>query len=172
MAMEFVQGALAGVAGGAVGAGGAIWVWRAERSERRRTEIVTALHLFSASVDLLVAELRRLTPPGTVAKKLAEAIQARRTTVDWLASPLTERLSPRAFQLQDRYATAMNRLLAVAPQATLEVVERVNELIMAWTPVDEEWDGRWDGLRVQLSQHVRQVAGAQPPSSRAGQGGR
>ena len=162
--MDFLQGAVAGLVGGAVGAGGAIWVWRADRAESHRQELATALRIFQTSADLLAAELRRLTPPGAIGKRLADAMNTRLTTIDWLASPLTERLSPRAMQLQDQYADAMNRLLAVAPQDSLSLIERVNQMISDWTPGDLRWDEEWEKLRTDLSQHVRGVAGAEPPS--------
>jgi hypothetical protein len=169
--MDFLQGAVAGLVGGVVGAGGAIWVWRAERAENRRRELATALRLFQTSADLLAAELRRLTPPGAVAKRVADAMHSRRTTLDWLASPLTERVSPRALQLQDRYADAMNRLLAVAPQDSLKLIEGVNQMISGWTPGDTGWDEEWERQRVELSQYVRRVAGAEPPGDSARAGG-
>ena len=159
--MDLLQGAAAGLLGGAVGAGGAIWVWRADRTETRRRELTTALRIFQTSADLLAAELRRLTPPGAIGKRLASTMHSRRTTIDWLASPLTERLSPRALQLQDRYADSMNRLLAVAPQDSLGLIERANQMIADWTPDNASWDEEWERVRVELSQYVRTVAGAE-----------
>jgi hypothetical protein len=142
-----------------------LWVYRADRRDRDRDELVAALQTFATALDLAVGELRRNAPPHRWLRRASAAIDKTVPALGWLASPLIELLWPRTTAVTDQLLVAVNRLVAVAPQATLAEAEQAGELLSSWPGVaDPVWEERWRSYRNRLQQHIRDLAGAEPPT--------
>ncbi len=162
--VQLIVGGVIGLLGALIGAGAALWVYRADRRDRERDELVAALQTFATALDLAVGELRRNAPPHHWLHRASTAIDKNVPALGWLAAPIIELLWPRTTNVTDRLLVAVNRVVAVAPQATLAEAERAGELLSTWPGVgDQAWEERWRSYRNRLQQHIRDLAGAEPP---------
>lgn len=135
----------------------ALFVYRREREERRRAELLTALQSLMSALDLIRIERERRVPLS----RFWEAGPRERPSLgDWLSALGGPWI--RLDQVMERYATAINRLFAVAPQETLARVERANELLQSWE--EPGWIDRADEVRLDLAAHIRELGGGEPAS--------
>jgi hypothetical protein len=160
--VQLIVGGATGLVGALIGAGAALWVYRADRRARDRDELVAALQTFATSLDVVVGELRRNAPPRRWLRRASVAVDKTLPELGWLAGPLIEMLWPRTTAISDQLLVAVNRLIAVAPQHTLAEAEEAGKLIASWPGArDGEWDQQWTAYRNRLQQHIRDLAGAE-----------
>lgn len=164
--------ATSGVLGALIGAGASLLVYRREQERARRNELAAALIAFATALDLMVAELRQSAPPRPRLRHLVRWLDTHLPELRWLTSPLANAFFARPTPLIERFQTAANRVLAVAPQATLREVEEAGELLSSWSEGAEDWDERWRLFRNRLQAHIREVAQSDagtpaPPEARA-----
>ena len=141
---------------------------RAERLGRGDDELRSALAAFGYAVDRLQIELDQLPPaPGRSNRWVLSRIERARE-LDWLLGQVSRHTLGRpALRAVDGLMAASNRLVLVAPEEILHVVEAIHVLVGQVNDRDEAWRQRWIAARGELLRLARLHTGAPLPAREA-----
>jgi hypothetical protein len=152
---------VAGLLGAGVGGGVTFLVQRADRQERARGELAAAVLAFGYALDSLHTELTRIPRPTTAARFVDHVINEQRfpnlnRLLVWANSKTISRDAERAL---DRFMSAANRLMVLAPLELLPVIERANQLLSRVDERDDGWEEQWWAMRAGLTVESRKLLG-------------
>jgi hypothetical protein len=132
-----------GLAGGLT-----LWAGRVEREDRSRGELATALSSFGHALDRMELEIGQLPPVTREGMRVSERVLARFSTLEWVIGQASRHSVGRpALRALDGYSIAANRLLLVAPNPVLEVLEELSALLARISRRDEAWQVEWRQAR-------------------------
>jgi hypothetical protein len=125
-----------------------LWAGRAERKDRSRGELATALSSFGHALDRMELEIGQLPPAASEGARVLEWVLARFSTLEWMIGQASRHSVGRpALRALDGYLIAANRLLLVAPNPVLEVLEDLSALLARISQRDETWQVEWRRAR-------------------------
>ena len=152
---------IAGLLGAGIGGGATFLVQRADRKERARGEVAAAVVAFGYALDSLHTELSRIPRTTTPARFADHLINEQRfpnlnRLLIWANSKTIGRDAERAL---DRFISAANRLVVLAPLELLPIIERANQLLSRADERDELWEKQWRAVRAELTVESRKLLG-------------
>jgi hypothetical protein len=161
---------VAALLGAGIGGGITFLTQRADRKDRARGELAAAIVAFGYALDSLHTELSRMSRPTRVARLTDRAINEQRfpglnRLLIWANSKTIGRDAERAV---DRFMSAANRLMVLAPLELLPVIERANQLLSRSDERDDAWEEQWWAVRAELTVESRKLLGTRvidPPAA-------
>ena len=152
---------IAALLGAGIGGGVTFLVQRADRKERARGELAAAVVAFGYALDSLHTELTRIPRPTRLGRLTDQAINEQRfpnlnRLLIWANSKTVGRDAERAL---DRFMSAANRLMVLAPLELLPIIERANQLLSRVDERDDAWEKRWWAMRAELTVESRKLLG-------------
>jgi hypothetical protein len=152
---------VAALLGAGIGGGISFLAQRADRKDRARGELAAAVVAFGYALDSLHAELNRIPRPTRVARLTDQAINEQRfpnlnRLLIWANS---KTIGPDAERAVDRFMSAANRLMVLAPIELLPVIERANQLLSRSDERDDAWEEQWWAVRAELTVESRKLLG-------------
>lgn len=152
---------LAALLGAGIGGGVTFLVQRADRNERAQGELAAAVVAFGYALDSLHTELIRMPRSTMPARAVDHLINEERfpnlnRLVIWANSKTIGRDAERAL---DRFMSAANRLIVLAPLELLPIIERANRLLSRVNGRDDAWEKQWSAMRAELTVESRKLLG-------------
>jgi len=136
------------VAGAAVSAIAVYRVARLEAGARDKDELRAALAGYGATLDRLNLKVEQLPQAHGIDENWTTQLVARWRTLDWLMGRLSVATIGRGGMIAlDEMIAATNRLLLVAPEPILDVMERLSDLIGRLDPSAADWRDEWKEAR-------------------------
>ncbi len=133
-------------------------VRKAERAERRRTELHQAMYEYLAALDGVTYDLT--SEPATPRRTVFDAMMDRAVEKAGLelALHIVVRLlrrlvyGRRQYEIVDRLAVASARLRLIAPPEVEEMMHATDAMARLYKAGDQEWSQRWTELRSEMRQ--------------------
>jgi hypothetical protein len=161
--MDWVNAAIAGasaIGGGLVVALSNVVVRKADAKDRSREALLSAIVGYLHMLELIGLEAARQPKAGRAVSALNSFIERRIPQLDYTTGRLHEAIfTPHLRGLLERYSLAANQLLMVAPDALLEDVQRVNDLLAEVDGPEPDWTERWQDARAGLVRACRETVG-------------
>lgn len=150
-----------GLLGAVIGSSIAFLAQRADRKDRTRGELGAAVVAFGYALDSLHTELTRIPRSTGLARLTDQVINTQRLPnlnrlLLWANSKTIGRDAERAI---DRFMSAANRVMVLAPLELLPVVERANQLLTRAAERDDTWEEQWWAMRAELTVQTRKLVG-------------